>query len=251
MPNIHYIGRNLKTYNISEHFHEYWELIYCTNGDGIITCHDGTVIRYESNQLVLVPPYIRHTNSSVKGFMNIHMTVTNWTPFYDKALVVTDNTKKDLYSIITQLLRYNNSESHNKNNIIQSYTELLLNLIIGFVGKSKTSSCVDLIENSILDNYQDCNCSISNILDSIPMSNDYLRKLFIKEKGISPLTFLNQTRISFAEKLIVNNNINHYKMNEIAEMCGFADPLYFSRVFKKVMNVSPTHLANKINKTNQ
>ena len=66
---------------------------------------------------------------------------------------------------------------------------------------------------------------------------------FIKEKGISPLQFLNRTRINYAQKLLLSRNINNYKIYEIAEMCGFTDQLYFSRVFKKMTGVSPKAFA--------
>ena len=62
---------------------------------------------------------------------------------------------------------------------------------------------------------------------------------FVKEKGISPLQFLSNTRINFAQKLLLSKDVNNYKIYEIAEMCGFTDQLYFSRVFKKITGVSP------------
>ena len=36
MPVINYIGKNLKTYDVSKHQHDFWEIIYCTNGNGVI-----------------------------------------------------------------------------------------------------------------------------------------------------------------------------------------------------------------------
>ena len=36
MPIINYIGKNMKTYDVKQHKHNYWEIIYCTNGSGRI-----------------------------------------------------------------------------------------------------------------------------------------------------------------------------------------------------------------------
>ncbi len=36
MPIINYIGKNVKTYDVKQHKHSYWELIYCTGGSGKI-----------------------------------------------------------------------------------------------------------------------------------------------------------------------------------------------------------------------
>ena len=38
---------------------------------------------------------------------------------------------------------------------------------------------------------------------------------------------------------------NQYSITEIAQMCGFEDALYFSRVFKKHYGCAPTKFARK------
>ena len=58
---------------------------------------------------------------------------------------------------------------------------------------------------------------------------------------MSPLTYLMEKRIDCAKQLLLrrNNNDSNYSIKEIAEMCGFSDPLYFSRYFKKITGVPP------------
>ena len=102
-----------------------------------------------------------------------------------------------------------------------------------------SSQHVENMANIIIDGFSDPNFSVDEIYREIPLSKDYLRRQFIKERGISPLQFLNQTRINYAQKLLLSKNINNYKIYEIAEMCGFLDQLYFSRVFKKTTGLSP------------
>lgn len=36
-------------------------------------------------------------------------------------------------------------------------------------------------------------------------------------------------------------------INEIAERVGFSDPLYFSKVFKKVTGITPSQYRNQMN----
>ncbi len=116
---------------------------------------------------------------------------------------------------------------------------MILGFISQFDGSSQTSQHIELIANAIIENFYDANFSIDSIYSQFDLSKDYIRRQFIKEKGVSPLQFLNQTRINSAQKLLLSRNINNLKIYEIAERCGFNDQLYFSRVFKKFVGVSP------------
>lgn len=120
-----------------------------------------------------------------------------------------------------------------------SFTDLILGFITEFDGSLQTSQHIELIANAIIENFSDANFSIDSIYSEFDLSKDYVRRQFIKEKGVSPLQFLNQTRINAAQKLLLSRNINNLKIYEIAERCGFNDQLYFSRVFKKCVGVSP------------
>lgn len=239
MPVINYIGKNLKTYDVSKHQHDFWEIIYCTNGNGVIAIENGPVIEYAKNQVVVIPPHTIHSNSSQNGFKNIHLTVANWTPSFNSALLVTDNEKKDLFEILTMTFRYFNEDNKENADLIVSFTELILSLILSFGDSIQASKHIEIIATTIIENFSDPNFNLSEVYAQFNLSKDYIRRQFIKEKGISPLQFLNNTRVSYAQKLLLSKNINNYKIYEIAEMCGFTDQLYFSRVFKKITGVSP------------
>jgi AraC-like DNA-binding protein len=38
----------------------------------------------------------------------------------------------------------------------------------------------------------------------------------------------------------MSNRYSEYTVSQIAEACGYSDPLYFSRVFKKYFGVAPS-----------
>ena len=239
MAIINYSGKNLRTYEVSRHKHDFWEFIYCTGGDGTITFENGRVIDYTQHQLVLVPPGVHHTNQSERGFKNIHMTISGWIPPYKTPQLIDDNSHRDLYTIMSMCYRYFNTETRNQANIILSFTELVINILTAFAGTNNCSRQVEIIASAIVENFSDPTFSLDDVYKTFALSKDYIRRQFIKEKGISPLQFLNNTRIAFAQKLLLSKNVNNYKIYEIAEMCGFSDQLYFSRVFKKITGISP------------
>jgi len=61
--------------------------------------------------------------------------------------------------------------------------------------------------------------------------------LFKECVGISPYSFYLNLRIENAVSLLENTNI---KIKEIAERCGFEDPLYFTQVFKRIKGATPS-----------
>lgn len=68
------------------------------------------------------------------------------------------------------------------------------------------------------------------------LSVGYFSHLFKKRIGSSPMKYLTELRIEKAKELIATNSMS---LSNIAQMTGFNDPLYFSRVFKKTTGIPP------------
>lgn len=61
--------------------------------------------------------------------------------------------------------------------------------------------------------------------------------LFLEIVGMSPIKYQNDIRLKNSCELLHSTNLT---IAEIAQSCGFKDPLYFSRIFKKKYKISPT-----------
>jgi len=61
--------------------------------------------------------------------------------------------------------------------------------------------------------------------------------LFAEAMGISPIQYQNDLRLNAARELLSSTNLT---VADVARSCGFSDPLYFSRCFRKKYGVSPT-----------
>ncbi len=70
------------------------------------------------------------------------------------------------------------------------------------------------------------------------ISDTYFRKIFKARFGIAPKEYIAEERISHARSIIESGDYD--SIREVAEMVGFSDPLYFSKVFKRVFGVPPT-----------
>ena len=84
--------------------------------------------------------------------------------------------------------------------------------------------------------------TLSSISANVNLSTSYLCRVFKAEVGTSITSYLNNLRIRKAATLIKENN---YSLKEISVMVGIDDQLYFSRLFKKCMGISPSEYGKK------
>lgn len=73
------------------------------------------------------------------------------------------------------------------------------------------------------------------------ISTSWLTRLFKKHLNMSPQQYLTKVRIEKAKLLLSSTN----SIKEIAFTVGYSDPLYFSRVFRKITGMSPSEYRNQ------
>lgn len=88
-------------------------------------------------------------------------------------------------------------------------------------------------------NYTSRDFTVDGMVKKAHMSNTYFRKMFLEKFGTTPVKHLSHLRLSYAEKLLVEGK---YPIKDVAEMSGFSDEKYFSRLAKKEFGVSPSKL---------
>ena len=121
--------------------------------------------------------------------------------------------------------------------------ELITSYLIVFRSNNEFSAPVEHIRNLIINNYAECNFALDEQIRTMPFHYDYLRKLFKKEMGVTPLEYLTQMRMKKAEMMLTAMWGSDYSIAEIGQLCGYEDALYFSRVFKKHFGSSPSEFA--------
>ena len=239
MNKIIYVGKHLLTFTVSRHAHSSWELVYCTNGSGYFV-FDGGSVKYEEGDIVAIPPNVAHTNVSESGFTNIHVNMTGLTLPPKNIIVVHDDTNKFLLNAFQAAFYHFSSTSAQRSAILAAYGDLISSYIIAYQKDPLRSGVVDDIESCIINNYPDSNFELDEYLRSLPFSYDYLRKLFKKEIGVTPHKYLSDKRLEAAAESLCSASVCGISITEVAYQCGFREPLYFSRMFKKKYGLSPT-----------
>lgn len=70
------------------------------------------------------------------------------------------------------------------------------------------------------------------------ISNTYFRQIFVSNFGIAPQDYIISKRLSHAKSIIDSGDFD--TIGEVALSVGYNDPLYFSKVFKKMYGCSPS-----------
>lgn len=72
---------------------------------------------------------------------------------------------------------------------------------------------------------------------------DYINRVFSEVTGYTITRYINQIRINHAKELI---EATHLSIGEIGYLVGLNDPYYFSKVFKKLVGLSPIQYYRQI-----
>lgn len=93
------------------------------------------------------------------------------------------------------------------------------------------------VERMIREKYGDKGFSLQVAADELGISLSYLSRLFKKETDFNFMEYLTEVRIHEAQKLLHSTDL---KNNEIANKVGFYDVGYFSQVFRKKCDMTPS-----------
>ena len=79
--------------------------------------------------------------------------------------------------------------------------------------------------------------TLQDILNYAGYSSARFSTLFKKQMGCSPLAYVNRLTIEYACHML---KVTDLHINQICYKVGFEDSLYFSRLFSKIMGMSPS-----------
>jgi AraC-like DNA-binding protein len=90
-------------------------------------------------------------------------------------------------------------------------------------------------------NYMDCELTPEKIANANGISMRYLHSLF-QQAGLTVSKWMWERRLKATREDLLDPNMSHMRVSEIAFRRGFNDPAHFSRAFKNRFDVSPSKL---------
>lgn len=137
----------------------------------------------------------------------------------------------DAQTLAEMLYRCSLDGEMQKNGVARSLYGAYLQLVMSLVCK-REDGMISSLHNDLMNNLWNARFDLSEEIKEIGYTEDYVRRLFRDRYGKTPLQFLLSERIEYAKKLLDIYG-RQMSIKEIAEMCGFSDPLYFSCMFKR------------------
>lgn len=95
---------------------------------------------------------------------------------------------------------------------------------------------VNTLISFINENYKK-EISLDTISKNIYLSPVYISKVFKEEMGESPINYLIKVRLSKAHEMLMDGRLS---IKAVAKNVGYYDAYYFSKLYKKYYNVSPS-----------
>jgi transcriptional regulator GlxA family with amidase domain len=100
---------------------------------------------------------------------------------------------------------------------------------------------VTMAQRSIESAYQQAG-TIEDLIKEIPGSRRNIVRRFKQVTGITPIEYLQKTRIEAAKKLLIETN---QQMTEVMLNSGYSDPKAFRKIFRKTVGMTPTGYREK------
>lgn len=222
---------------------KYLKVIVSDVDDGIEISSDGEAFTLSRGEIAVIPPFLPHViTGGSQGTVTVYIEQP-LLPLKD-VKIIEDVVNSGLRSATEQAAHF--FQADNGARVLNALGELIVSYIAVQCERGGKSPVVTMLREDIERGMGDSAYSVEAFMRKLPLNYDYVRKLFKKETGLTPHEYLTAIRMERAGKILlsgVSNRYSAFTVGQIAEACGYAEPLYFSRVFKKYYGVSPTDYA--------
>ena len=219
----------------ANHAHQVLEVVYFLSGRGHATI-DKTTYEIRPGNFCVIPPGVIHNQISETTITTICLGLKG-SGLEDSLGLWADKTGEINRCAVRLMDELSVREAG-----YSMVTEGYLTTLVGLAKRAiKANAQPDRRQALIAQAMQiiedkEGNLSIDDIAGQLFISKDYLRHLFTHYTGRPPIQALLAARIGHAKRILADPSRS---VAQVADICGFDNPYYFSRLFKKVTGVTP------------
>lgn len=225
-------------------------LIFCIEGNGWIEMN-GTTRRIAKDTFLIIPANLPHKygadNSNPWTIYWFHFAGLQAAGFCSDSLTVSsigsiENTRSDRRKRLFEEIYQTLSMGYSIENL--EYTSVCLWYLLGSFNylpqfeRIRTIQKTDVIEKSILYMHEHIkeNITLQDMATHCGYSASHFSAIFRKKTTRSPIDYYIDLKMQNACQQL---DFTDKKIKEIAADLAFADPFYFSRLFKRFIGISP------------
>ncbi len=266
---VHYYELS-KDYRFAGESHDFWELVYADKGELLAETENGTTVIKRGDILFHKPnEWHAHIADGVNAPSAVVISFKCTSPAmhgFEGRVFNTGSTQRMLLSrileeasnafdspldeLVTHKLNRREDALFGSEQMIKLY---LTELLISILRDEKLPAASTLKRNLdsglfgdicvFLDESIGTKLSLDDIARYAGISKTGVKQLFREQAGCGACEYFTRRKIDRAKKYIREAN---YNFTQIAELLGYDSIHYFSRQFKKYVNMSPTEYASSI-----
>lgn len=262
-----YVNRNSESYELTEHYHDFLELSYVSEGTG--THHTGSELsQVSAGDIFLIPMGFSHVFRPASASKNRQLIVYNCIVTMDMLIPLMKSfpgghSLQKLWDIpsIFHAQDHSGAAHHLFSSLYREYSvervdreaalySLLIQLLVLFSRlyenpemnasialSGKMDDIVDLLQLR----YAEC-FTTSQLAKAYGVGERQFQRLFIKHTGMSLTQYIQGLRVRAACQLLLSTS---HKISYISEAVGYSNTPFFYEVFKKHIGISPREFRNQ------
>ncbi len=225
-------------------------LIYCTGGKGWISV-SGRRYRVENNMYFIIPPKVPHSYGSDENdpwsIYWLHFSGEMAGHFYDISGRAGTIAPSPVSRIEDRIMLFEEIMANLEMGYSRENLEYANVCLLHFLSTFKYISQFrqvrkikehDVVEKAILFMRKNVGKKLllADIANEAGLSASHFSLLFRKKTGHAPMDYLIHLKMQKACQLLDSTS---KRVKEVSALTGYDDQYYFSRIFKKVMGISP------------
>ncbi|MBN1349229.1 helix-turn-helix transcriptional regulator [candidate division KSB1 bacterium] len=226
-----------------------YQLIYIEKGSGSISIENNTYTVSSHDLICIYPNQLHRSNDEAPGYFELIEILWYFKEAIQPELNLNPVMKLKPGSQIVRSLQRLVKEALLKRREYKILMKIIMSDILVQLERLEPDSAIPGEDNSnsssryrvkkVLEyihlHYRN-DISLDDLSEIAGVSSPHLCRIFPRITNYSPINYLIKIRLDIAVDLLKNSD---YTISEIAEMVGFEDIYYFSRVFKKWKGMPP------------
>ena len=251
-------------WKLQPHTHDFFHLAYVRSGS-LVFHAAGTDYHLSEGSMILIPPFMVHGvpqdahNLCLQYEIFFRILDPKVQYFVGNPTVQVLHDASHLKKLFAYICRNYSSTNLFQASSVSAFLSTILfsfqtdkqsleNSSDGYVDYSQYSDLVQTILRYVEKEY-DAKYDLTSLARTLDFNKNYLCTVFRRETGITISEYFNYHRIRQILIFLQYTGYNkEVPIHALAQQCGYENPSYFNRVFKKYTGMTPTEFINALAK---